>query len=118
MHVIIAAAGLAEAAELFGLLIVGGILLVAAGCVALSWWKHSLVAVIIAFVLGAATGALTQPWTVIAPPPSEDPDAAYWLVRERFVSVVWAVLVIAAVVCLVRVIRHRRLKKIAAQKTA
>ena len=106
-----AEAGLAEAAEFFGLLIVGGILLVASGLLALSWRKRSLVAVIIAFILVLATGALMQPWTVIAPPPSDDPDDAYWLVRERFVSAIWALLFLAAVVCLARVIRYRRLKK-------
>ena len=111
MHIMLAEAGLAEAAEFFGLLIVGGILLVTSGLLALSWWKRSLVAVIIASILVLATGALMQPWTVIAPPLSDDPDDAYWLVRERFISVIWALLFVAAVACLVRVIRHRRLKK-------
>jgi hypothetical protein len=111
MHILLAEAGLEEALDFLALLIIGGVLLVASGLLALSWWKRSLIAVIVAFILVLATGAWMEPWTVIAPPPSDDPDVAFWLVRERFVSVIWALVFLVAVVCLTRVIRYRRLKK-------
>lgn len=92
----------------FGEVIVVGILFIVAGLIALSWWRRSLVAVVAALILVLANGAFFQPWTVIAPSPSNDPYNAFWISRLRVISVIWALLVVAAVACLVRVIRHKR----------
>jgi len=111
MHGFIAMAGLAEAAFFFELLIIGGIVLIAAGLLALSLWKRSLVAVVIACVLILVAGILLQPWAVFSPPTTDDPDEADWLVRFRIASVIWALFVGASAACLARVLRHRRLKR-------
>jgi hypothetical protein len=111
MHEFLAMAGLAEAAILYGLLIISGIVLVAAGLLALSWWKRSLVAVVIACILVLLAAFLLQPWSAFSPPTSDDPDETYWLARFRFASVIWMLFVIASAACLARVLRYRRLKK-------
>jgi len=110
MNGFLAMAGLAEAAILYGLLIIGGIILVAAGLLALSLWKRSLAAVVIACILVLLVGFLLQPWSALSLPTSNDPDEAYWLSRFRFASVIWALFVVASAACLARVISHRRLK--------
>ena len=110
MHVMFAMAGLAEATNYYGLLIIYGGLLAAAGLLALAWWKRSLIAVVIAFVVVLVAGFLLQPWSAFAPPRSNDPDEAYWIGRFRTASVIWSLNIVAAVACLIRVIRHRRFK--------
>jgi hypothetical protein len=91
--------------------IVLGIFFVVGCLVAFSWWKRSLVAAVIACVLILADGAFFQPWTVIAPSPPPDAYDAYWLFRLRIISVFWLLLDIAVAVCVVRGIRHRKLKR-------
>jgi cytochrome bd-type quinol oxidase subunit 1 len=111
MSAILATGGLDDIAMAVGeAIIVGGFAVV--GClIAYSWWKRSLIAAVIACVLILADGAFFQPWTVIDPSPPPDAYGAYWLFRLRVISVFWVLLVIAAVVCLVRVIRRRKQKR-------
>jgi len=111
MHGFLAMAGLAEAAILYGLLIIGGIVLVAAGLLVLSWWKRSLAAVMIACILVLLAGFLLQPWNALSSPTSDDPDEAYWLSRFRFASIIWTLFVVASAACLARVMEYRRLKR-------
>ncbi len=108
MNVIFATGGLNDIAMALGEAIIAGILLGSAGLIALSWWRRSLVAVVIACILLLADGVLLQPWTVIAPPPSDDPYDAFWLFRLRVISVIWVLLVITMAACMATVIRHRR----------
>ena len=108
MHIVIAEAALGEAAELFGMLIIGGAILIGAGLLACSRWKRSLVAIGIVCFLVFMSGLLLEPWTVISLAPSDDPDTAYWLAWRRFVSVMWVLLALAAAVRLSRVIRYER----------
>jgi hypothetical protein len=110
MSVIFATGGLDDVAMALGEAIVGGILLGAVVLIAFSLWKRSLVAGVIACILLLADGAFFQPWTVIAPPPPPDAYDAYWLFRLRVISVIWALLVVVAGACLVRVIRLRKRK--------
>ncbi len=107
-RMVFAMAGLAEAAVFYGLLIVGGILLVAAGLLALAWWKQSAMTATIAFVLVILDGLLLQPWSAFAPSISDDPDEASWLVRLRIASVIWGLFVVIAASCLAMIIRRRR----------
>ncbi|MGC3991050.1 MAG: hypothetical protein QM796_15500 [Chthoniobacteraceae bacterium] len=107
MQLVIAEAGLAEAAEWDGLLIVSSILLLAAVFLAFSWWRRSKVTMVMALGLLLAIGALMQPWGLINPPLSDDPDDIYWLGWERKVAIIWAVLVFLALMCLTKVIRYR-----------
>ena len=111
MAVVLADAGLAEAATFFALLIVGGAVLLAAGLVALSWWKHSFTAVVIACLLIIISGGMLQPWNFVISPPTGDPDDVFWLFWERIVSGIWLLLSLSAIICLGKVIRFRRLKK-------
>jgi|SRR6516165_3418914 hypothetical protein len=104
MHITFAMAGLAEAAIFYGLLIIGGVLLLAGGMLAFAWWKRSPFAATIALVLVIIVGLLLQPWTAFAPPTTTDPDEAYWLVRLRVASAVWTVFLITGVACLVTVL--------------
>ncbi|MGA2175822.1 MAG: hypothetical protein ABSH38_12660 [Verrucomicrobiota bacterium] len=109
-HMVLAMAGLAEAAFFYGLLLIAAVLLVVAGLLALAWWKQSTIAATIACVLVLLVGLLLQPWTAFAPPTSNDPDEAYWLVWIRVASAIWALLVVAGAACLTKVIRRRRLR--------
>jgi hypothetical protein len=99
-------AGLAEAAMFYGLLIIGGVLLLVGGLLAFAWWKCSPIAATIALVLVIFVGLLLQPWRAFAPPTTTDPDEAYWLVRLRIASAVWTVFLIAGVACLVTGLRR------------
>ncbi len=110
MHITIAMAGLAEAAFFYGLLIIAAVLLLVGGLLAFAWWKRSTIAAAIACTLVLLVGLLLQPWAAFSPPTSTDPDEAYWLVRVRVASVVWAVFFIAGAACLTTVIRRRRLQ--------
>lgn len=105
---IIAMAGLAEAAIFFQLLIAAVILLVVTGLLALAWWKRSWVATIIGCVFMLIAGALLQPWVVFGPPDSDDPDEMDLLVKYRIASVIWALLLIAATATVVRVRKAKR----------
>ena len=89
---IIAMAGLAEAAIFFQLLIAAVILLVVTGLLALAWWKRSWVATIIGCVFMLIAGALLQPWVVFRSAGSDDPDEMDLLVKYRIASVIWALL--------------------------
>jgi heme/copper-type cytochrome/quinol oxidase subunit 2 len=110
MHITISMAGLAEAAFCYGLLIIAAILLLVGGLLAFAWWKGSAIAATIACILVLLVGLLLQPWSAFAPPTTADPDEAYWLVRFRVASVVWAFFFVAGVACLTTVIRRRRLQ--------
>ena len=110
MGVMFATGGLDHVAMALGEVVTCGIFLLSAGLVVLSWWKHSLVSVGIASVLLLGVGALLQPWTLIAPPPSNDPADAFWLFRLRVISIVWLLLVMVTAACVVRVVRYRTFK--------
>lgn len=104
----LAIAGLAEAAIFYGLLIIGGIVLVAAGLLALLWWKRSLVAIVIACILVLLAGFLLQPWSAFSLPTSDDPDETYCLLGSDLLQL-WMLFVVASAACLARVLRYRRL---------
>lgn len=87
--------------------IVGGVFLVSAGLIALSWWKRSLVGVATACILLLALGALLQPWSLLAPQTSNDPADAFWLFRLRVISIIWTLMLVVAAACCARVIRSR-----------
>lgn len=94
----------------YGLLIVGGVLLVGVGLLALSWWKRSLLSVVIACILVLVSGFLLRPWDAFSSPTTNDPDEAHWLIRFRFASGIWMLFVVASAACFTRVIRYRRLR--------
>ena len=106
MNAILATGGLNDVAmgiaELFDI----GFFLVISLLLALSWWKRSLVATVVASLLVLMQGALLEPWTVIAPP--NDFYEAYWVYRLRVECMVWGLLFVGAVACVIRIIRHRR----------
>ena len=90
-----------------------GIFTLVIGLTAFSWWKHSLAAVIVAFVMILVDGALIQPWVFIV---SHPPDGPYpydqtWQFNMRIISAVWLLLVIFITASLVRIIRHRKFQK-------
>jgi hypothetical protein len=70
-----------------------------------------LIVVVVGLAVVLALGVLMQPWRLIASPLSNDPDEAYWLVRERFVAIIWAGLAMFTIACVVRIICHRRWQK-------
>jgi hypothetical protein len=102
-------AGLAEAAFFRVLLIIGGVLLLVAGLLAIAWRKGSPTAAMIALVLAFLIGLFLQPWNAFAPPTSADPDEAFWLVCFRIASVVWTLLFVTGVAFLITLIRRRRI---------
>jgi hypothetical protein len=108
--IMIAMAGLAEAAFLYGLLMVGTVLLMVGGLLAFAWWKRSTIAATLACILVFLVGLLFQPWSAFSPRASADPDEAYWLVRLRVATVIWALLFVAGPVCLTTVIRRRKMQ--------
>ena len=105
MNPILATGGLDDVALALGEFVILSVLFVVAGMIALSWWKRSLIAGLIASLLVLVAGAFFQPWTVIR---SDSGYDAYWLFRLRAVSVIWMLLVLATAPCLFRVILHRR----------
>jgi len=109
MTAILATGGLDEAAVAIGLILDFCAFTVAAGLIALSWWKRSLVAVVIAAVIMFAAGLLLQPWKLFFPPPGDDPLWVY-IGDFRLMSVVWLLLISMVAACLARVVRARRLK--------
>jgi Na+/melibiose symporter-like transporter len=108
MHGIIAMAGLAEAAEFYGLVIFTGALLIAAGILALAWWKRWWFAALIGCIICLFTGWLTQPWNAINPPITNDPDESYWLFRWRIFAFFWAALCVVGVACFCTSIRDSK----------
>ena len=107
MHSIIAMAGLAEAAYLYALLIAAAGLAVVAFFLAFAWWRRSTVASTIACLLCLLVGWFLQPWSVFAPPSSNDSDEAYWLVRWRVASGAWACFCVASLACWRITVRRR-----------
>lgn len=110
MHCIIAMAGLAEAAEFYGLLIFTGVLLIAAGLLALGWWKCWPFAALLACVICVLVGWFVQPWQVLKLPMTADPDQTYWLFRWRVFSGVWAAFCVAGVASLCILVRRSKLR--------
>jgi hypothetical protein len=108
MHGIIAMAGLAEAAELYVLRILSGVLLVVAGLFALGCWKRWLAAAVIGCLICLLVGLLLEPWHLFAPPTTGDPDEAEWLVTWRTFFVFWLTILLAGVACLRFIIRNRK----------
>lgn len=68
MDIIIAMAGLAEAAEALGLLIASALLLVVTGLLGLAWNKRWPLAFVAALVIWLAAGWLLEPWAAFHPP--------------------------------------------------
>lgn len=109
MNAILATGGLNDVAMEFGEVIDIGLFLLICGLLALSWWKHSLVFIVITSLLVILEGVWLEPWTVLAP--SSDPYDAYWVFRLRVICAVWVLLFIVTAVCLTRIIWHRKQKK-------
>jgi hypothetical protein len=98
MHGIIAMAGLAEAAEFYSLVIFSGVLVLVAGLLTLAWWKCWPIAALLGCLVCYFVSLFIQPWHVLAPAISDDPDQSYWLFRWRMFAVVWAALSITGLV--------------------
>jgi DMSO reductase anchor subunit len=114
MHPILAMGDIATPVLFFSLLVIDGILLIAVSFIALSLWKRSLAAVIIASILLLIDSYLfvtTMPQVLAAfsGPLTEDnfktPDLIFWC---RVASVIWVLAVTAAVVYFVRAIKQQR----------
>jgi hypothetical protein len=99
MHGIMAMAGLAEAAEFYGLVIFTGALLVAAVVLTLAWWKQWPLAALIGCVICVFTGFYTQPWNTLVPEVTGDSDVNYWVFRWRVFGIFWAALCVAGILC-------------------
>jgi hypothetical protein len=104
---VFAMAGLEEMALLYGLRIVASALVVIAGLLVLAYWKQSTVASAIAAVLLLLVSLQLEPWTAFTRP-SSDPDDVYWTFWVRVASAFWAILVVVAAACIIRLIRRKR----------
>ena len=114
MHPILAMGDIATPVLLFSLLMIDGILLIAVALFALSLWKRSLAALVI-----ASTFVLIESYLVITIMPQardafsgpltadnfKSPDLIFWC---RVASVIWVLAVMAAVVYFVRAIKKRK----------
>jgi hypothetical protein len=110
MYPIIAMAGLAEAAALYGLLIVAAALLLVGGLLALAWRKHWPVVAGMACGLCLLIVLLFQPWSAFHSPQfPDDPDEIYWLIRYRIAAVVWGLMLLIGLTGWGLIVRRRRL---------
>lgn len=109
MNAILATGGLNDVAMEFGEVLDVGFFLLISGLLALSWWKHSLISIVIASFLALLEGLWLEPWTVLAPP--SDLYDTYWVFRLRVICAVWLLLLIVAAVCWFRILLHRKQKK-------
>ena len=107
MHSIIAMAGLAEAAFLYALLIAAAGLAVIAFFLAFAWQRRQAIVEATVERLHLLVGWFLQPWSVFAPPSSNDSDEAYWLVRWRVASGAWACFCVASLACWRITVRRR-----------
>jgi len=114
MQPILAMGDLATPVLLVSLLTIDGILLIAIGLFAVSLWKRSLVAFVVASIFVLIEGYLIimtmpQARNAFLGPLTEDnfksPDLIFWC---RVASVIWVLAVTAAVVYLVRAIKKRK----------
>jgi len=98
------------------LLISGGILLIAVGLLALSLWKRSLAAVVIASILALIAGFIGITFMPLArdafsyPLTEENYKSVGLIFWCRVVSVIWVLAIAAAVVGFVRVFQQRKAK--------
>ena len=112
MGTAIAMAGLAEAGEAFALIMVAGMLTLAAGLIALGWWKSLWGAAAAGCIACLLVGLVMQPWNAFKGPQlPNDSDEVYWLARERFVDGVWVVIFLSAFYTLVVVVRRRMVRR-------
>ena len=93
-----------------GYVVFSGIFVVVVGLAALSWWKHSLSAAIVALVLIIVDGVLIQPWAFVHSHPSDGPYDQTWQINMRVISVLWLLVFAFIAANLARVIRHKRVK--------
>jgi hypothetical protein len=114
MHPILAMGDIATPVLLISLLLIDGILLIAVGLFALSLWKRSLAALVVASIFVLIDGYLVittmpQARDAFLGPLTENnfksPDLIFWC---RVASVVWVLAVTAAVVYFVRAIKKRK----------
>lgn len=85
----IAMAGPAEAAALFGFLLIGGGIILTAALLFLSYYRWAWISSIGAFVLAIALGYLLDPWSAFTNQPTSDPDDVSWTLIWRIVCIIW-----------------------------
>jgi hypothetical protein len=114
MSILIATGGLDELAIDVSNTVFFGLFVGVSALIALSWWKHWLAPLKVAFGLIFVGGLLIEPWKFVVSPQSEGPypyDHTYFH-NMRAISAVWLLLFIFTTARLVRVIHNSRLKKI------